>query len=80
MNPGICEKMFYCKGICVKLELRKPHSRFRRYVNGHKRCRQCNMFIDWPDGLPCPCCGSRLRMNPRMRESKEVVRTARQKH
>jgi len=37
------------------------------------------MYIDWPDGMPCPCCGSRLRVNPRRRESKEIVRAARQK-
>ena len=37
------------------------------------------MFIDWPDGLPCPCCGSRLRMNPRTTEGKVIVRAASQK-
>jgi hypothetical protein len=70
--------MFYCKGICVRIKLRKPYSPFRRYVNGHKRCQRCDIFIDWPDGFPCPCCGCRLRKNPRTRESKEIVRRARQ--
>ena len=69
--------MLSCKGICVNLQVRKPYSHFRRYVNGHKRCQQCDIFIDWPDGLPCPCCGSKLRMNSGTRESKEIVRIAR---
>ena len=61
-----------CKGICIR------HKVSGRYINGHKRCQQCNIFIKW-EGLHCPCCGCQLRTGPRhfrykakLREQKQV--------
>jgi hypothetical protein len=47
-----------CKGICIH------HKASGRYVDGHKRCQQCNIFIKW-EGLRCPCCRYQLREGPR---------------
>ena len=47
-----------CKGICIR------HKVSGRYVNGHKRCQHCNLFIKWEE-LLCPCCGYKLRIGPR---------------
>jgi hypothetical protein len=47
-----------CKGICIR------HKASGRYATGHKRCQQCNLFINW-DELWCPCCGYKLRTRPR---------------
>ncbi|MFL6408450.1 MAG: hypothetical protein ACJ71F_15480 [Nitrososphaeraceae archaeon] len=56
-----------CKGICERHKALKPaHSSGGggRYSAGQKRCAMCALFIKW-DGLHCPCCGCRLRSNPR---------------
>ena len=61
-----------CKGICIR------HKVSGRYVNGHKRCQHCNIFIKY-EGLRCPCCAYQLRAAPRyfrykakLREQKQV--------
>ena len=61
-----------CKGICMR------HKVSGRYVNGHKRCQHCNIFMKY-DGLRCPCCAYKLRAAPRhfrykakLREQKQV--------
>ena len=61
-----------CKGICIR-DKASGH-----YIYGHKRCKNCNLFIKW-EGLRCPCCGYRLRTGPRyfryktkLREQKQV--------
>jgi hypothetical protein len=56
-----------CKGICV---LYKASG---RYATGHKRCQQCDLFIEW-DGLWCPCCGYKLRTRPRKFKLKSKLR------
>ena len=56
-----------CKGICV---LYKASG---RYATGHKRCQQCDLFIEW-DGLWCPCCGYKLRIGPRKFKLKSKLR------
>lgn len=42
----------------------KPTAHQGRYKTGQKRCQICETYIKW-DGLWCPCCGYRLRSNPR---------------
>src|ERR671932_331841 len=59
-----------CKGICIR------HKAVGRYINGHKRCQICNLFIKW-DGIFCPCCSSRLRTGPRNIEDKARLRKQR---
>jgi hypothetical protein len=52
-----------CKGISSRPKVTKPVSS-GRYSTGHKRCQVCEIFLKW-DGLWCPCCGYRLRTQPR---------------
>jgi uncharacterized Zn finger protein (UPF0148 family) len=68
-----------CKGICVR------HKASCRYATGNKRCQVCGIFIKW-DGLGCPCCGHRLRVEPRsfkfkakLRKQKEEMQEAENK-
>jgi predicted amidophosphoribosyltransferase len=59
-----------CKGICIR------YKAFGRYITGHKRCKNCDLFINW-DGLWCPCCGHKLRTSPRKYKYKEQLRELR---
>ena len=52
-----------CKGICQRHKATRPKTG-KRYLIGQKRCQGCEIFIDW-QGTWCPCCGYRLRVNPR---------------
>ena len=61
-----------CKGICVRYKACRPRSGMR-YESGQKRCQTCEIFISWQD-LWCPCCGYRLRIGPRTRKSKSMLR------
>jgi hypothetical protein len=56
-----------CKGICIH------HKASGRYITGHKRCKNCDVFIKW-EGLCCPCCGHKLRTGPRPFRLKEKLR------
>jgi uncharacterized Zn finger protein (UPF0148 family) len=56
-----------CKGICIHHKVVGP------YANGHKRCKECGLFIKW-SGLYCPCCGYKLRTRPRHSKYKEKLR------
>ena len=47
-----------CKGICIHYKAALNH-----YVNGYKRCRVCDLFVNWY-GVFCPCCGCKLRTKP----------------
>jgi hypothetical protein len=60
-----------CKGICIRHKLPKPLPHFCCYVNGHKVCQKYDIFLDWKDGMWCLCCGGKLRMNSRNKESKD---------
>jgi len=61
-----------CKGICYKYKaLGKPNQ--GKYINGQKRCQICEIFLKW-GGLWCPCCGYRLRCNPRGSQAKRKLR------
>ncbi|MGH9951180.1 MAG: hypothetical protein ACRD5J_06110, partial [Nitrososphaeraceae archaeon] len=64
-------RLVVCKGICVSHRALRPHgTETGRYVQGQKRCQICCMFINW-NGLHCPCCGTRLRLKPRIMKLKE---------
>jgi hypothetical protein len=64
-----------CKGICERHKALKPSLSFggARYSAGQKRCAICALFITW-DGLWCPCCGCRLRTNPRSTQDRRRVK------
>jgi predicted amidophosphoribosyltransferase len=61
-----------CKGICIRHKAMKPVAT-GRYSIGQKRCQVCEIFLKW-DGLWCPCCGYRLRTNPRNSKFKAELR------
>jgi hypothetical protein len=61
-----------CKGICIRHKASGPPID-NRYSTGQKRCQICEIFIKW-DGLWCPCCGYRLRKNPRNLKSESKLR------
>lgn len=62
-----------CKGICQRHKASRPKTG-KRYLIGQKRCQGCEIFIDWR-GIWCPCCGYRLRVNPRHSKFKLMLRT-----
>ena len=64
--------MSRCKGICPRYRKINPGTA-QRYANGQKRCQVCEIFIEW-EGLWCPCCGYRLRANPRSKKFKARLR------
>lgn len=47
-----------------------------RYLGGCKRCNICEIFLK-TDGNSCPCCGSKLRQNPRDTKYKQKLRLIR---
>lgn len=47
-----------CKGICTQ------YKTTARYEENHKRCRMCDIFIQW-EGARCPCCSFALRTRAR---------------
>lgn len=60
-----------CTGICERYSPKTSHSLGqRRYLNGHKRCTICEIWMVW-EGFRCPCCKGLLRFKPRRREEKE---------
>jgi hypothetical protein len=61
-----------CKGICIRHKAPRPTS-IGRYAAGQGRCQVCEIFIKW-NGLWCPCCGFRLRKNPRKTVDKVKLR------
>ncbi len=62
-----------CKGICIKHKAQKPaRIDLSRYAQGQKRCQVCSMFVKW-DGLHCPCCGTRLRLKPKVMRLKQKI-------
>jgi hypothetical protein len=66
-----------CKGICQRHKASRPKTG-KRYLIGQKRCQGCEIFIDW-QGIWCPCCGYRLRVNPRHSKFKLMLRTIKNK-
>jgi hypothetical protein len=53
-----------CKDICIHHRAQKRSNRLSRYLNGQKRCQVCQLYLKW-DGTRCPCCSTKLRINPR---------------
>lgn len=61
-----------CKGICSDYKVKKNGNR-SRYLDGQKWCPTCAYFTKW-EGLFCPCCGYKLRANPRCNRNKKILR------
>lgn len=61
-----------CKRVCDRFKAKRVGTD-SHYVSGHKRCYNCEMFLNW-EGLFCPCCGRRLRVKPRNAKAKKAVR------
>src|SRR3712207_592188 len=56
-----------CKNICVNLKTVKTVTG-SPYLEGEKWCGVCCIFIEW-EGIHCPCCTRKLRVNPRSKKS-----------
>src|SRR5919108_2433061 len=56
-----------CKDICVNFKTVKTVT-WSPYLEGEKWCRACCIFIKW-EGIHCPCCTRKLRVNPRSKRS-----------
>ena len=52
----------------------RPTNGGNRYLMGQKRCQVCQVFIYWQDSY-CPCCGYKLRVNPRNSKFKLTLRS-----
>jgi len=90
---GVSEPMS-CNRICKKYKASLPNGNHGisggHYVNGHKRCQMCDIYIKWdgdgddplvfvgkkydPTGRNCPCCNYRLRTKPRSSYYKKILR------
>lgn len=68
-----CDVWLTCKGICERHKaLRPADGSERRYSAGQKRCAMWELFIKWERGtMVYPCCGSKLRVNPRTQQTQE---------
>jgi len=65
---------FDCRGLCsTKYKFDRQGGNSQLYLQGAKRCQQCDgRYIKW-DGIFCPCCSTRLRLKPRKSKLKEKV-------
>ena len=63
----------FCRDICHKYKAHKSAFDNSYYRNGHKRCIECETFLQW-EGLRCPCCGRILRTRPHNTISKGKLR------
>ena len=57
----------------------RPTNGGNRYLIGQKRCQVCQIFINWR-GIYCPCCGYKLRINPRNSKFKLTLRSSKNKY
>jgi len=55
-----------CKNICVNFKNVKTVTG-SPYLEGEKWCAACCIFIEW-EGIHCPCCTRKLRVNPRSKK------------
>jgi uncharacterized paraquat-inducible protein A len=67
-----------CKGKCGLWQATKPKGKQHnttvgRYSLGQKRCQICDIFINYNDGVYCPCCSSKLRLRPRSNENRRKM-------
>jgi len=74
-----------CRGLCKKTKSEGGYKFPRQggnsllYLKGAKRCQNCEgRYLQWENGIFCPCCGSRLRLKPRKSKLKENVRREKQ--
>jgi len=56
--------MYLCRGLCQRSEVKKPVAGISRYLLGQKLCNICETYM-LHAGVRCPCCGCKLRTNPR---------------
>jgi hypothetical protein len=56
-----------CKNICSNFKTVKTVTG-SPYLEGEKWCGACCVFIEW-EGIHCPCCTRKLRVNPRSKKS-----------
>ncbi len=68
-----------CRGLC-KISPSEGGFKFERqggnsqlYLQGAKRCQNCDGRYVQHDGIFCPCCQCRLRLKPRKSKLKEEV-------
>jgi len=64
--------MYLCKGVCKKFKAKKPSVDKSRYELGQKRCNACAVFLNYNDAQ-CPCCGCKLRTNPRSTKLRRLL-------
>ncbi len=57
-----------CKGSCEHHRAEKESLR-GYYINGYKRCQVCDIYLNW-EGFYSPCCGRKLRAEPRNKKLK----------
>lgn len=76
--------MCACKGECKRQQLISKYDISgkagycnSRYINGSKRCSECDIFLDY-NGQRCPCCNTFLRGKPRSKSAKERLARQRQ--
>jgi len=64
-----------CRGLCKDPKYKFPRQGGNSllYLQGAKRCQNCEgKYLKW-EGIFCPCCGGRLRLKPRKSKLKETV-------
>jgi len=59
-----------CKGICHRIQHKRPNTVSSIYANGISYCKTCEVWIK-SDELKCPCCNFRLRKKPRSVKAKQ---------
>ncbi|RNJ76606.1 MAG: hypothetical protein EB828_02635 [Nitrosopumilus sp. D6] len=76
-----------CREICKSFTKRRSSS-LKRYLSGRVKCKPCHIWTDYTgchlyggspavpgsSGWYCNCCNKKVRMRPRTRVSKEVIR------
>ena len=62
-----------CKGVEGQRHKAKKPTNGGRYEVGQSRCQICEVYLYY-NGVSCPCCGFRLRKNPRKLKYKEQLR------
>jgi hypothetical protein len=64
-------KNLKCKGICYRFAAKKPLGGYR-FAVGQRPCSVCGIFVDsLLNGIRCPCCNNKLRLNSRNAKSRK---------
>jgi len=64
--------MYSCKGICCRSKVERPVAGISRYLLGQKLCVNCETYM-LHAGPHCPCCGCRLRSNPKSGKLRRIL-------